>query len=94
MPLKFEWDERKAKSNEKRHGVGFEEASTVFADFLSLTIADPMHSDDEERCIIVGKSEKQRVLVVVHTERGDRIRLISACQATAHERKTYKEGND
>lgn len=93
MPLRIEWDERKAESNNKKHGVSFEEASTVFGDFLSLTIPDPQHSEGEERFVIIGRSEKQRLLVVVHTERGDSIRLISARQATAHERRTYEEGN-
>lgn len=93
MPLRFEWDERKSELNEKKHGVTFEEACTVFGDTLSLTIPDPLHSRDEERFVIVGRSEKQRALVVVHTERGDRIRLISARQATAHERKIYEEDN-
>ena len=60
---------------------------------LSLTIPDPLHSESEERFVIIGKSEKQRVLVVVHTESGKKIRLISARQATRHERKTYEEDN-
>jgi uncharacterized DUF497 family protein len=93
MPLNFEWDQRKADLNEKKHGVTFEEASTVFRDLLSLTIPDPLHSEYEERFIIIGRSEKQRILVVVHTERGDDIRLISARRATSHERETYEEDN-
>lgn len=93
MPLNFEWDERKAKSNKKRHGISFEEASTVFADSLSLTIPDPLHSEGEERFIIMGRSEKQRLLVVVHMERDNSIRLISARHATARERKAYEEDN-
>lgn len=91
MPLNLEWDERKARLNEKKHGATFEEVSTVFADFLSLTIPDPLHSKREERFVIIGRSEKQRVLIVVHTERGNKIRLISARLATRHERKTYEE---
>lgn len=91
MPLKFEWDERKAALNRKKHGVSFEEASTVFTDTLSLTIPDPLHSEGEERFVIIGVSEEQRLLVVVHMERGNSIRLISARQATEHERKTYEE---
>jgi uncharacterized protein len=94
MPLTIEWDDRKAELNRKKHGVTFEEASTVFADSLSLTIPDPLHSEGEDRFVIVGRSEKQRVLVVVHTERGETIRLISARQATAHERRSYEEGYD
>jgi uncharacterized protein len=94
MPLKFEWDERKAEFNATKHGITFEEASTVFADSLSLTIEDPLHSQDENRFVIIGRSEKQRIVVVVYTERGDSIRLISARQATARERNTYEEHND
>jgi uncharacterized protein len=93
MPLKFEWDERKAELIKKKHDVTFEEASTIFADFLSLTIPDPLHSEGEERFVIIGRSEKQRVLVVVYTERGDKIRLISARRATAYERRNYEEDN-
>lgn len=92
--LKFEWDVRKAASNEQKHnGITFEEASTVFSDFLSITIPDPLHPDIEERFIIIGRSEKQRVLIVVHTEQGDVIRLISAREATAHERKRYEQSH-
>lgn len=58
MPLNFGWDEWKAKSNKKKHGISFEEASTVFADSLSLTIPDPLHSEGEERFVIIGRSEK------------------------------------
>ncbi|MDE0424920.1 MAG: BrnT family toxin [Candidatus Poribacteria bacterium] len=90
MGLEFQWDNRKAKENLKRHKVSFEEAKTVFSDFLSLTIPDPLHSKKEERLIIIGYSEKQRLLVVVHTEKGDVIRIISARQATPYERKTYE----
>jgi uncharacterized protein len=93
MPLKFEWDEQKAELNGKKHGVTFEEASTVFADLLSLTIPDPLHSEDEDRLVIIGRSEEQRILVVVHIERGDCIRLISARKATPRERKDYEENN-
>ena len=93
MGLEFQWDNRKAKENLRRHNVSFEEARTVFSDFLSLTIPDPLHSEKEERLIIIGYSEKQRLLVVVHTERGDVIRIISARQATPYERKTYESSN-
>jgi len=94
MGLKFEWDDRKAESNQKKHGVSFEEASTVFADFLSLTIPNPLHSEEEERLVITGYSDKQRLLVVVHTERGNTIRIISARKAKFYERKTYEGSND
>ena len=88
--LIFEWDPQKAKSNLEKHGVSFEEASTAFQDTLSLTIDDPLHSIDEERLILIGMSQKNTVLVVVHTERGDNIRIISARKATKKERKSYE----
>ena len=91
MPLRFEWDEQKAKSNLAKHGVEFEEASTVFADPLSSTIHDPDHSLFEDRFIIVGQSIRRRVLVVVHTDRSDSIRIISARPANRRERKDYEE---
>ena len=94
MGLKFEWEDSKAEANLRKHGVSFAEASTVFSDFLSLTIPDPPHSAGEERLVIIGCSEKQRLLVVVHTERGNVIRIVSARKATPHERKTYEEGNN
>ncbi len=90
MGLVFEWDEKKAGTNLGKHGVSFEEAATVFGDPLSLTIADPLHSDMEDRSIIMGTSERRRLLVVVFTERGERIRIISARAATAHERRAYE----
>ena len=88
--LIFEWDPQKAKSNLEKHGVSFEEASTAFQDTLSLTIDDPLHSIDEERLILIGMSQENRILVVVHTERGDNIRIISARKATKEERKSYE----
>jgi uncharacterized DUF497 family protein len=71
--LIFEWDPQKAKSNLEKHGVSFEEATTAFRDPLSLTIDDPLHSIDEERLILIGMSQENRILVVVHRERGDNI---------------------
>ena len=91
MPLSFEWDERKAKSNLAKHGVSFEEASTVFGDPLSLTIPDPAHSQIEDRFLVLGQSHQRKLLVVAHTERGDNIRLISARRASRRERKNYEE---
>ncbi|MEI6783529.1 MAG: BrnT family toxin [Verrucomicrobiota bacterium] len=93
MPLSFEWDESKAKSNLAKHGVSFEEASTVFGDPLSLTIPDPAHSQAEDRSIVLGQSHQRKLLVVVHTERGDNIRIISARRASRGERKSYEESN-
>jgi uncharacterized DUF497 family protein len=86
----FEWDPPKNRSNIEKHGVSFEEASTVFQDTLSLTIDDPLHSIDEERLILIGMSQKNRILVVVHTERGDNIRIISARKTTKNEREYYE----
>ena len=91
MPLSFEWDARKAKSNLAKHGVSFEEASTVFGDSWSLTIPDPAHSQVEERAIVLGQSHQRKLLVVVHTERGESIRFISARRASRQERKKYEE---
>jgi uncharacterized DUF497 family protein len=93
VSLKFEWDIRKAASNVRKHGITFEEASTVLSDFISITIPDPLHLDNEERFVTIGQSDKQRLLVVVHTEKGDVIRLISARQATVHERKRYEQSH-
>lgn len=89
--FRFEWDANKAASNERKHGVSFNEASTVFGDPLSITIADPDHSAEEARFVMIGASARQRLLVVVHTARGDRIRLISARAASGRERKEYEE---
>ena len=89
--LLFEWDLSKAKENIKIHGVSFDEASTAFKDTLSLTIYDPLHSDKEDRFILIGNSYKNRLLVIVHTEREDKIRIISARKATKKERKQYEE---
>lgn len=89
--LSFEWDKNKARKNLKNHNVSFDEASTAFRDTLSLTIYDPLHSESEDRFILIGNSHANRLLVVVHTERGDKIRIISARQATKYERKQYEE---
>lgn len=91
MKVNVEWDPTKAKNNRRKHGVTFEEAATVFTDPLSSTISDPLHSEDEERFIIIGQSIQQRLLVVVHTDRENSIRIISARVANAHERNTYEE---
>ncbi len=93
VPLSFEWDERKAKSNFAKHGVSFEEASTVFGDPLSVTIPDPAHSQVEDRLIVLGESHQRKLLVVVHTERGDNIPIISARRASRRERESYEETN-
>ena len=92
MGLEFEWDRDKAKKNLRKHSVSFEEASSVFADPLALTIHDPTHSDEEDRYVTIGESNRRRLLVVVFTDRDDRIRIISATTATRQERKDYEEG--
>ena len=91
MAQLIEWDSRKARRNLAKHGVSFEEAVTVFYDPLSLTIGDPLHSEDEERCIIIGMSARQRLLIVVHTDLQDTIRIVSARGAKPRERKFYEE---
>jgi len=91
VSLKFEWDENKAKINKRKHGITFEEATTAFADELSITIDDPLHSEDEDRLILIGKSQYFNTLVVVHVERKDILRIISARKATKKERKFYEE---
>lgn len=90
--MKFEWDELKARANLRKHAVSFREARTVFLDGLAAIHADPDSSREERREIIVGHSAAGRLLVVSFTERGDRLRLISAREATRHERRDYEEG--
>jgi uncharacterized protein len=89
----FEWDPEKAEQNRRKHGVSLAEASTVFRDPLAITLADVVHSAVEERYFLIGRSSSGRILVVVHTERGRRIRLISARPATARERRVYEQGD-
>lgn len=91
MALRFEWDKRKADSNLRARRVSFREATTVFADPLSITISDPDHSMAEMRFVDIGLSYRGRLLVVSYTERADRIRLISARLATRNERRQYEE---
>jgi uncharacterized DUF497 family protein len=90
MALRFEWDDRKARSNLAKHGVSFEEASTAFEDLASLTIPDPIHSEEEDRFILLGQTYRGKIVVVIHTERGENIRIISARPASRQERKTYE----
>ena len=91
MGLVIEWDGEKARQNARKHSVSFEEAATVFSDPLSLTIDDPLHSSVEVRFVTAGRSSRERLLVVAHTERGDTIRIISARTATRSERNSYEE---
>jgi hypothetical protein len=88
--FEFEWDDDKAQSNQVKHGVSFEEGATIFNDPLIATISDPDHSEDEERFISIGTSVQNRLLVIVHTFREERIRLISCRKATNTERKFYE----
>jgi uncharacterized protein len=92
--VKFEWDPQKAALNLKKHGVSFEDAAAVFGDPLAGTIPDPEHSTEEPRFITIGVTLAQRLLVVVHTDRADRIRIISARAATRAETKKYEEGQE
>jgi uncharacterized protein len=94
MPLLFEWDPAKGRSNIAKHGVAFDEASTCFEDALSITILDPLHSQEEERFVLIGHSHRNRILVVVHTDGGERIRIISARPATNKERRFYEKDAD
>ena len=90
--MRCEWDPAKAVVNRRKHGVSFEEAATALADGLAVTGADPDHSRAESRYITFGVSAAGRLLTVAHTERGDRLRIISARLATKRERQLYEEG--
>ena len=89
--IKFEWDSRKDLANQKKHKVSFEEAKTVFTDQFARIIADPEHSEDEDRFILLGNSLHSRLLVVCHCVReGETIRIISARKADKQERNIYE----
>ena len=88
--MELEWDPEKAEENLRSHGVAFTEAQTVFGDPLEVTILDPDHSDGEFRFLSLGRSEAGRLLVVSYTERGSRVRIISAREATPKERRGYE----
>ncbi|MDA3938796.1 MAG: BrnT family toxin [Spirochaetia bacterium] len=90
--MDFEWNIQKAENNIKKHDISFEEASTVFGDVLSTTFLDPEHSIHEGRYLVVGFSDKYKVLVVSHTFRNENIRIISARQATFKEKRFYEHG--
>jgi uncharacterized protein len=93
MALEFEWDPEKAERNRKKHGVSFEEASTAFYDPLHVVVADPRDSQAEERFVLFGRSSTGRLPAVMHTDRGDRVRLISARLAIPKERRRYERGD-
>jgi uncharacterized DUF497 family protein len=88
--IDFEWDPKKALTNLRKHGVAFREAATVFRDPLSITVYDPDHSEQEDRLITVGTSVAGRFLIVAHTDRGTRNRIISARELTRAEREAYE----
>lgn len=90
MSFIFEWDDRKAKTNARKHGVTFAEAATIFSDPYLVTFSDDEHSDMEARFISIGQSERGRVLLAVHTDHDQTIRLISCRRATAQERSYYE----
>ena len=89
----FEWDGSKARRNRMLHGVAFEEVESAFADPLGRIVDDPRHSREEPRYALVAQSERGRVLVIMFTERGKRIRVISARRATPTERRQYEEAS-
>ena len=88
--MNFTWDPAKAEKNRRKHKVSFDEATTVFGDPLAGTIPDPDHSVGEHRFVTVGVSSARRLLVVSHTDDDDTIRIITAREATAHEKKQYE----
>lgn len=90
MGLLFEWEAGKARTNLRKHQVSFDHAATVFGDPLSLTIPDPVHSEDEARFLTLGRSASGTMLVVAHTDRADRVRLISARKAAPREIREYE----
>ena len=89
--ITFTWDDRKNRENQRKHGISFEEATTIFADENARLIHDPDHSHSEDRFILLGFSAKMRILVVVHAYRQDEkeVRIISARKAIPKERKQY-----
>ncbi len=89
--MEFEWDPEKDLENQANHGVSFDEASAVFGDPLAITIDDPDHSSDEDRMLTTGYSSRQRLIIVAHTDRDERIRIISARDVIAAERHDYAE---
>ena len=93
MAVTFEWDPEKAAKNLAKHGVHFDEASTVFSDPLGRIVDDPRHSRGEERLVLIGLSRAQRLLAVMFRDRKNQIRIISARPVTRAERRTYEENS-
>jgi len=90
--MKYEWDPEKDRRNQLKHGIGFEEAATVFGDDFALTWEDREHSEKEYRALTLGYTETHRLVIVAHTSREDRTRIITARDATAVERRLYESG--
>ena len=90
--MQFEWDAEKAGRNFVKHGVSFDEAATVFGDPLAVTINDPDHSHQEQRFLTTGLSKRRRLIIVAHTDREGRVRIISSREVTARERSQYESG--
>jgi len=90
--MEFEWDPDKSEANLKKHGISFHEASTVFGDPMAITFNDPDHSIGEHRFLTFGRSRANQLLGVVHTERREKTRIISARRATRQEREIYEDG--
>jgi uncharacterized DUF497 family protein len=89
--VRFEWAPGKARQNRRKHRVSFQEAATVFGDFLAVTYPDPDHSTSEQRFITVGMSSAGRVLIVAHEDLNENVRIISARKTTQRERKHHEE---
>jgi len=92
MAIDFEWDAAKATANLKKHGVSFEDATSAFYDALSVTIPDPDHSINESRFLLVGTTVAGHLVVVAHTDREQRVRIINARPAIRRERVSYEKG--
>lgn len=90
--MEFEWDPKKSELNRKKHGVAFHDAAMVFSDPLAITFPDPDHSQSEHRFLTFGHSKRNLLLVVVHTDRNGKTRIISARRATRQERTIYENG--
>ena len=91
--MRFEWDQEKAEGNLKKHGVSFEEAATVWDDLFNVELIDHDHSTEEQRFLMVGESAEGRFLIISFTERGNKVRIISARQLTPRERRVYEHGD-
>jgi Uncharacterized protein conserved in bacteria len=91
--MQFEWDTEKAIANLSKHGVGFDEAATVWDDYFNIEFFDRDHSDDEKRFLMIGESNEHRFLIISFTERDNKVRIISARELTPKERREYEHGH-